>query len=130
MACLLLNFCLYKVSWLAKYIIWETAADIQQRREEREAREREEEAQKHREEARREEARRAETTHSTEEGVSEKRLRTDKSAREMDTFTDSGGVAGTFQLHSRHKKGHMTNIYLMDSDEEATGLCERPQRVV
>ena len=33
--------------------------------------------------------------------------------------TESGGEAGTSQLQSRRKKGHMTNIYLTDSDEEA-----------
>ena len=36
---------------------------------------------------------------------------------EMDK--EAGKKAGTSQLHSRHKKGHMTNIYLTDSDEEA-----------
>ena len=35
---------------------------------------------------------------------------------EMDT--EARGERGTSQSHSRHKKGHMTNIYLMDSDEE------------
>ena len=32
---------------------------------------------------------------------------------------DPGGEAGTSQSHLRQKKGHMTNIYLTDSDEEA-----------
>ena len=32
---------------------------------------------------------------------------------------ETGGEAGTSQLHSRHKKGHMTNTYLMHSDGEA-----------
>ena len=86
----------------------DTAADIQWRGKERKAGEREEEAQKQREEARREE-----TTHSAEEGVAEKHARTDKSD------TEAGGEAVTSQLHSRHKKGHMTNIYLTDSDKEA-----------
>ena len=73
------------------------AADIQRRREEIEAREREKEAQKHREEDMREE-----TIHSAEEGVAEKRARTDKSDTEMDT--EGGGEAGTFQSHSRQNK--------------------------
>ena len=63
-------------------------------------------------EARGEEARREEATHSPEVGVSEKFSRTDKSDTEMDTCTEA-------QSHSQHKKEHMTNIYLMDSDEEA-----------
>ena len=33
--------------------------------------------------------------------------------------TEAGAEAATSQSHSRHKKGHMTNIYLTDSDEEA-----------
>ena len=33
--------------------------------------------------------------------------------------TGAGGEAGTSKWHSRHKKGHMTNIYLSDSDDEA-----------
>ena len=71
-------------------------ADFQCRREEREVTEREEETQKQREEdARREEARMVETH----------------------TETEAGGEAGTSQ--SRYKKGHMINIYLTDSDEEA-----------
>ena len=86
-------------------------ADIQRRRDEWEAREREEEAQKHREEARREEA-----THSTEERVAKKHARTDINDTEIDT--DAGGEAGTSQSYSRHKKRHMTNIYLTDSEEE------------
>ena len=91
-----------------------TTADIQQRREERETREREEEAQKQREEARREE-----TTHSAEEGVAEKHAKTDRSDAELDTCTEGGEEAGTSQSNSRHKKGHMTNIYLTDLDQEA-----------
>ena len=51
----------------------DTAADIQMRREEREARERKE-TQKQREKARREE-----TTHTTEGGVAKKRVRIDRS---------------------------------------------------
>ena len=31
-------------------------------------------------------------------------------------WTQAGGEAGTSQSHSRHKKGHMTKIYLMGSD--------------
>ena len=34
-------------------------------------------------------------------------------------WTQGGGEAGIFQSHSRHKKGHMTNIYVTDSVEEA-----------
>ena len=77
----------------------DTVADIQQMREEREAREREEEAQKQREEVGREESK-----HSAEEGVAKKHARTDKSETEMDT--EDGGEVGTSQSHSRHKKGH------------------------
>ena len=33
--------------------------------------------------------------------------------------TDGGGEAGTSQSQSRHKKGHMMNIYLTDSDDKA-----------
>ena len=83
-------------------------ADIQRRREEREARERGEEVQKQREEAKR-----VETMHSAEEGVAKKCARTEKNDTEMDT------EAGTPQSHSRHKIGHMTNILLIDSYEEA-----------
>ena len=32
--------------------------------------------------------------------------------------TDTGRELGTSQSHSRHKKRHMTNIYLKDSDKE------------
>ena len=32
--------------------------------------------------------------------------------------TEAGGEVGTLQSHSRQKKGHMTNIYLTDPDEE------------
>ena len=42
-----------------------------------------------------------------------------KCARTDKSDTEGGGEAGTSQLHSRHKKGHMTNIQLRDSDEEA-----------
>ena len=63
------------------------------------------------------EKQREETTHSAEEGMAEKHPRTDKSDTEMDT--EGGGEAGTSQSQSRHKKGHITNIYLTDSDEEA-----------
>ena len=90
------------------------AADIHWRREEREAREREEGAQNQREKARREE-----TTQSPEEGVAEKHARTNRSDTEMDTCTLGEGEEGTSHLHSRQKKGHMINIYLTDSDEEA-----------
>ena len=33
--------------------------------------------------------------------------------------TEAGGETGISQSQSRHKKGHVTNIYLTDSDEEA-----------
>ena len=94
-----------------EFELGDMAADIQQRREEREAREREEEAQKQKEEAMREA-----TTHSAEEGVSEKHERTDRSDTEINT--EDEGEARISQSHSRYKKGHMTNIYLTDSDEE------------
>ena len=87
-----------------KFELGDTAAFIQRRREEREAREREE-------------AKREKTTHSAEEGVAKKCARTDRSHTEMDT--EVGGEVGRSQAHSRHKKRHMTNIYLTDLDEEA-----------
>ena len=62
-----------------------------------------------------EEARRKETTRSAVERVAEKSARTDRSDTEIDT--EAGGEVTTSQSHSRHKKGHMTNIYLTDSDE-------------
>ena len=34
-------------------------------------------------------------------------------------YTAGGGETGTSQSKSRHKKGHMTKICLIDSDEEA-----------
>ena len=58
------------------------------------------------------EARWEETTHSAEEGVTEKHARTDKSDTEMDTKT--GGEVDTSQSHSRHKKGYMTKHSLVD----------------
>ena len=91
-----------------------TAADIQGRREEREVRERKKEPQKQREEARREK-----TAHLPGKGLAEKHERTDRRDTEMDTCTEGGGEACTSQSHSRHKKGHMTNINLTDSDGEA-----------
>ena len=48
-----------------------------------------------------------------EEGVEETRARTDRS----DTETAAGEEVASSQ--SRYKKGHMTNIYLTDSDKEA-----------
>ena len=54
----------------------------------------------------------------TEEGVAETLAKTDKSDTEMDT--KGGGEVGTSQSQSRHKKGQVTNIYLTDSDEEAS----------
>ena len=67
----------------------DTAADIQRKREEKEARERQKEEQKQREE----EARREEAIHSQEEGVTEKHARTDKS----DTETGGWRRVGTSQ---------------------------------
>ena len=67
------------------------AADIQRRMEEMRAREREEAVQKQSEEA-------------------EKHAKTNRSDIEMDT--EDGGETGTSKSHSRHKKGHMANIYL------------------
>ena len=40
-------------------------------------------------------------------------------ALESEVDTDAGGEAGISQSLYRHKKEHMTNIYLKDSDEEA-----------
>ena len=77
----------------------DTVVDIQQRREEREARQREEAQQQREEQARLK--------------VAEKRTRTEK----CDTETEAGGEVGPSQ--SGYKMGHMTNIYLTDSDEEA-----------
>ena len=34
--------------------------------------------------------------------------------------TEAGGDLSTSQLKSTHKNGHMSNIYLTDSDKEAT----------
>ena len=93
---------------IPEFELGDTAADIQQRREEREARDREEarQQQQREEKARREEAR-AEESHSQEEGHLEKPPRTERN----DTETEAaGGEAGTSQ--SQYKKGHMTNIYL------------------
>ena len=70
-------------------------------------REREDEAQKQREE----------TTHSAEEGVAAKHARTARRDTEMDT--EAGEEALTSKSHSKQKNGHMANIYLTDSDEEA-----------
>ena len=86
-----------------------TTADIQRRRGGGGVREREEGAQKQREKAMGED-----TTHSAGEGVAKKHTRTNRNKTKMDTET--GGDAS--MLHSRQKKGHMTNMYLMDSDDE------------
>ena len=89
------------------------AADIQRRRQETEAREREEAQQQHQreQETRRGEAR-VEESHSQDEGQPEKRPRTERSDAET-----AGREVGPLQSH--YKKGHLTNIYLTDSDEEA-----------
>ena len=39
--------------------------------------------------------------------------------KDRNGHTEAGGEAGKSQLHSRHKKGHMTNIYLTSYDKEA-----------
>ena len=49
--------------------------------------------------------------------MADKHARTERSYTEMER--EGGGEVGTSQSHSRHKKGHMTTIYLTDSDEEA-----------
>ena len=57
---------------------------------------------------------RVEELHSQEEGQPEKRPRTERS----DTETEAaGGEEGPSP--SPYKKGHKTNVYLTDSDEEA-----------
>ena len=66
----------------------------------------------------------------TEEVVVKKIPRTERSDSEMDT--EDGGEAGTPQ--SAGKKGHITNVYLTDSDEEAMTkpmitLRSRPGRI-
>ena len=58
-----------------------------------------------------------ETTHSEEEGVTEKHASTERSDTEVDT--EAGGEVSTSLLQFKHKKGHITNIYLTDSDKEA-----------
>ena len=77
-----------------------TTADIQWRKEEREARKSVEEAQKQREEARRNEA-----THSPEEGVSEKHGRTDKSDTEMDKCNREWSCKTRLMSISKTKQG-------------------------
>ena len=47
--------------------------------------------------------------------MAEKHARTDRSDTEMDTEAEE--EMGTSQSQLRQKKGHMTNIYLTDSDE-------------
>ena len=84
-----------------KYKLGDTAADIQWRREERETREREGEAQKQGEEK------------PLARGGSGRKACKD---RQSDTETEAGRGETS---QSRYKKGHMTNIYLTGSDEEA-----------
>ena len=86
-------------------------ADIQWGREERETRGRGAETERRGQEARG-------SKHLTEVGVVEKRERRDKSDTEIDKYTQGGVKTATSQSHSIHKKGHMTNIYLTDLDEE------------
>ena len=65
-----------------------------------------------------EEARRAENPQShIEEGVAEKRPRNARGDSEINT--EAGGEVDTFRSQSRHKKGHMMNFYLTDSDKKA-----------
>ena len=89
-----------------EFQLGDTAADIQRRREKREAREREE-AQQQREEEARGEGARVEESHSQEEGHPEKRPRSERSDTEA-----AGGEVGTSKSH------YMTNIYLTDSDKK------------
>ena len=100
-----------------EFELGDAAADIQWAREGRGQREVEEESQKQREEKQREEVVREETIYSAEEGVAKKCARTGRSDTEVDT--EAGGEVGILQLLSRHKNGHVMNIYLTDSDEEA-----------
>ena len=48
--------------------------------------------------------------------MAEKHVRTDRSDIEIDTRVR--GDVSTTQSHSKQKKTHMTNIYLMNSDDE------------
>ena len=70
--------------------LWDTVAEIQRMREEREAGEREEEVQKQKEEAMKDE-----TTCSAEEGMVESHAKTDRSDTEI--YTEACGEAGTSQ---------------------------------
>ena len=81
---------------VSEFELGDTAADIQWRRQDREAREREETQQQQQwEEARREEAR-AEESNTQEEGIPEKRPWTERS----DTETEAtGGETGPSQSH-------------------------------
>ena len=96
-----------------KFELGDTAADIQWRRQEREAtervaREREvAEQQQQREEDAKKEEERVEKIHS------EQKPRTEKSDSETKVV---GGEAGPSQ--SRYKKGHITNIYLTDPNKK------------
>ena len=78
-----------------KFELGDTAADIQRSREEREQREKGDRQRNNR--VRRGRVRRAETLQlHTEEGVAERRPRTERTDSEMDT--ESGGEASTSQL--------------------------------
>ena len=81
---------------IPEFELGDMAADIQRRREEREARQRVEEAQKQREKAMREE-----TTHSAEEGVAEGHVRTHKSNTEMNICTEGGAPASIVLITSK-----------------------------
>ena len=66
----------------------------------------------------REEARRAATPQSQMgEAVAQKAPRTEWCESEIDT-EDGGEARVSTECQSRHKKGHMMNICLTDSDEE------------
>ena len=89
-------------------------ADIQKKRQKKEAREREEiQQQQQREEEVRVEEAGVEELHLQEEELAEKRPRTEIS----DIETKAGGEVAASQ--SRYKNWHITNVYLTDSDEEA-----------
>ena len=94
-----------------------TAADIQRRRHEREQRKWEEAEKQQREERKREEARRVETPESTEEAVAKK----DQELRRVKVkWTQRMEERPAHLNHNPGaQEGHMTNIYLTDSAEEA-----------
>ena len=97
-----------------EFELGDTETDIQLRREERKAREREEtQQQQQREEEARREGKSGGIT-LTREGPTRKKAQDKNSYTETET---AGGEAGPSQSH--FKKGHMTNVFLIDSDKEA-----------